>query len=256
MILFVFEGEKREPELFRAIEKLFFKDSQHIVCSFGNNIYELYQRLKDLDDSGDIVSVLRERYDGGQDSPFSEEAKSSDFSEIYLIFDYDFHNRNISLEEMNLRISEMLDMFDNETENGKLYINYPMVEAIRYTKYLPDSMFYTYIVSRQQCRDISFKNMADEFSDYKSLDFLTLNTRREAMKSEICSRTENWKLIKEQNVTKANYLCTGVLTIPEDKEVICQKEIFSAQLQKYVLPTESVSILSAFPLFLYEYFPN
>lgn len=45
MILFVFEGEKREPELFRAIEKLFFKDSQHIVCSFGNNIYELYQRF-------------------------------------------------------------------------------------------------------------------------------------------------------------------------------------------------------------------
>lgn len=45
MILFVFEGEKREPELFRAIEKLFFKGSQHIVCSFGNNIYELYQRF-------------------------------------------------------------------------------------------------------------------------------------------------------------------------------------------------------------------
>ena len=76
MILFVFEGNKREPELFRAIEKLFFKDSQHIVCSFGNNIYELYQRLKDLDDSGDIVSLLRERYDGRPDSPFSEESKS------------------------------------------------------------------------------------------------------------------------------------------------------------------------------------
>ena len=68
MILFVFEGEKREPELFRAIEKLFFKDSQHIVCSFENNIYELYQRLKNLDDSGDIVSVLREKYDGRTDS--------------------------------------------------------------------------------------------------------------------------------------------------------------------------------------------
>lgn len=72
MILFVFEGEKREPELFRAIEKLFFKDSQHIVCSFGNNIYELYQRLKNLDDSGDIVSVLREKYDGRTDSPSPE----------------------------------------------------------------------------------------------------------------------------------------------------------------------------------------
>lgn len=255
MILFVFEGEKREPELFRAIETLFFKDSQHIVCSFGNNIYELYQRLKNLDDSGDLVSVLRERYDGLPDSPFSEEAKSSDFSEIYLIFDYDFHNRNISLVEMNSRISEMLNMFDNETENGKLYINYPMVEAIRYTKRLPDSMFHTYTVSRQQCRDISFKNMADEFSDYKSLDFLTLNTRREVTESEICSRRKNWELVREQNIAKANYLCTGILAVPEEKDVVSQKEIFSAQLQKYVLPEEGVSILSAFPLFLYEYFP-
>lgn len=254
MILFVFEGNKREPELFRAIEKLFFKDSQHIVCSFGNNIYELYQRLKDLDDSGDIVSLLRERYDGRPDSPFSEESKSSDFSEIYLIFDYDFHNRNIPLDEMNSRISEMLDMFDNETENGKLYINYPMAEAIRYTKRLPDSMFYTYTVSRQQCRDMSFKNMADEFSDYKSLDFLTLNTRRKATPGEIFSRTENWKLVKEQNVVKANYLCSGTLTFPENKDSVSQKEIFIAQMQKYVLPTECVSILSAFPLFLYDYF--
>ena len=131
---------------------------------------------------------------------------------------------------MNSRISEMLDMFDNETENGKLYINYPMVEAIRYTKYLPDSRFYTYTVNRQQCRDISFKNMADEFSDYKSLDFLTLNTRREATESEISSRTVNWGLIKEQNVVKANYLCSGTLTLPKDKDTVSQKEIFNAQL--------------------------
>ena len=130
-----------------------------------------------------------------------------------------------------------------------------MVEAIRYTKHLPDSLFYTYTVSRQQCRDNSFKNMADCFSDYKSLDFLTLNTRRKATEVEICSRTENWKLVNEQNVVKANYLCSGDLTRPKDKGIVSQKEIFSAQLQKYVLPTESVSILSAFPLFLYEYFP-
>ena len=131
-----------------------------------------------------------------------------------------------------------------------------MVEAIRYTKCLPDSMFYTYTVSRQQCREVSFKNLADGFSDYKSLDFLTLNTRRDATENEICSRAENWKHIEGQNVVKANYLCTGVLDIPKDKDIICQKEIFSAQLHKYVLPTESVSILSAFPLFLYEYFPT
>ena len=256
MILFIFEGKKREPNLFKAIECLFFNGRQHIVCSFGNNIYELYKRLKELDDYGDIVSILMEKYSGNEDSPFPDNGRSSDFSEIYLIFDYDFHNKNISLADMNLQISEMLEIFDNETVNGKLYINYPMVEAIRYTKRLPDTIFHTYTVGRQQCLDISFKKLADEFSDYKSLDFLTLKENRSATESEICSRTENWKLMQEQNIIKANYICTGNLSMPESKEAVSQKEIFNAQLQKYVLPKDCVSILSAFPLFLYEYFPN
>ena len=58
------------------------------------------------------------------------------------------------LEEMNLQISEMLDMFDNETEN------------------------------------------------------------------EICSRAENREHIKTQNVVKANFLCTGILTNPKDKDAV------------------------------------
>lgn len=256
MILFVFEGRKREPNLFRAIECLFFKGRQHIVCSFDNNIYELYRKLKEFDDSGDIVSILMEKYSGRDDSPFPDNARSSDFSEIYLIFDYDFHNKNISLDNMNLQISEMLETFDNETANGKLYINYPMVEAIRYTKRLPDTAFYTYTVGRRQCWEMSFKKLADEFSDYKSLDFLTLNEHRSATESEIDSRTENWELLQKQNIIKANFLCTGSLSMPESKETVSQKEIYNAQLHDYVLSKDCVSILSAFPLFLYEYFPN
>ena len=61
MILFVFEGAKREPDLFRAIETLFFQDKQNIVCSFGNNIYELYNELQSFEGDGDIVSILKER---------------------------------------------------------------------------------------------------------------------------------------------------------------------------------------------------
>ena len=255
MILLVFEGRKREPGLFRAIEKLFFKDRQHIVCSFDNNIYELYKKLRELDDSGDVVSILREKYSGRDDSPFPEDVRSSDFSEIYLIFDYDFQNKNVQLAEMNRQISEMLEMFDNETESGKLYINYPMAEAIRYTKRLPDPKFYTYTVSRQLCAKMSFKKLADVFSEYKSLDFLTLNEHRAATENEIRSRAKNWMLLQEQNVIKANYLCTGDLSIPESKEFVSQQNIFSAQIRDYVNPKDSVSILSAFPMFLYEYFP-
>ena len=159
MILFVFEGAKREPDLFRAIETLFFQDKQNIVCSFGNNIYELYNELQSFEGDGDIVSILKERYQGQKDYPFTDDAKSSDFSEIYLIFDYDFQNKNISLDVMNSQLEEMLDMFDDETDNGRLYINYPMVEAIRYTKNLPDADYWTYVVSRKDGTLANFRGI-------------------------------------------------------------------------------------------------
>lgn len=251
MILFVFEGAKREPDLFRAIETLFFQDKQSIVCSFGNNIYELYNELQSYEGDGDIVSILKERYQGQADSPFKDDLRSSDFSEIYLIFDYDFQNKNLPLEDMNSQIEEMLALFNDETDNGRLYINYPMVEAIRYTKTLPDSE----LVSRKQCTDYSFKSIADTFSDYKSLDFLTLSTRRAATEKEIKSRHGNWSLLIAQNVSKANYLCSGKNEIPDDKGAVSQMAIFEAQ-KEYLISSESVSILSAFPLFLFDYFPN
>lgn len=255
MILFVFEGAKREPDLFRAIETLFFQDKQNFVCSFGNNIYELYNELQSFEGDGDIVSILKERYQGQKDSPFTDDAKSSDFSEIYLIFDYDFQNKNLPLEVMNSQIEEMLDLFDDETDNGRLYINYPMVEAIRYTKTLPDSDYWTYVVSRKECTDSSFKSIADSFSDYKSLDFLTLSTRRAATEKEIRSRLDNWRLLIVQNVSKANYICSGENEMPEDKDAVSQNAIFDAQ-KEYLISSESVSILSAFPLFLFDYFPK
>ena len=71
MILFIFEGNKREPQLFDSIQRLFFpKDNDTIVCSFGNNIYELYRQLEELGGDGDVVSLLREKYYGKKDNPF------------------------------------------------------------------------------------------------------------------------------------------------------------------------------------------
>lgn len=255
MILFVFEGAKREPDLFGAIETLFFQDKQSIVCSFGNNIYELYNELQSYEGDGDIVSILKERYQGQANSPFKDDLRSSDFSEIYLIFDYDFQNKNLPLEVMNSQIEEMLALFNDETDNGRLYINYPMVESIRYTKTLPDKDFWTYVVTRKDCTDSSFKSLADSFSDYKSLDFLTLSARRPATEKEISSRLGNWSRLIAQNVSKANYLCCGENAIPEDKDVVNQLAVFDAQ-KRYLTSSESVSILSAFPLFLFDYFPK
>uniref|UniRef100_UPI003FEF5371 hypothetical protein n=1 Tax=Prevotella sp. TaxID=59823 RepID=UPI003FEF5371 len=107
MILFVFEGDEREPRLYRTLERLYFpKVNDNIICSFGNNIYDLYNELKEYEDGGDIVSVMRERLAARGDSTLNG-MRSSDISEIFLFFDYDFQNSHLSLEEINRRVEEM-----------------------------------------------------------------------------------------------------------------------------------------------------
>ena len=254
MILFVFEGKRRESDIFGTLEFLFFPQGRAIVCSFGNNIYELYRQLKALDGAGDVVSLLRDKYKDSPDSPFSADTKSSDFSEIFLFFDYDFQNTNLTVDEMNHQISEMLDLFDDETDNGLLYINYPMLEAIRYTKTLPDPNYNEYTVSRTDCHERGFKDIAQQFTDYLSFDFIVLDFRKVPAAVKVETARENWTLLERQNVIKANHLCSGESAIPSDKDAISQKRIFEAQLSRHIIPMDEVAILSAFPLFKFIYF--
>jgi hypothetical protein len=73
MILFIFEGNKREPQLFSSMQKLFFpKGNEAIICSFGNNIYELYRKMQEMDGVGDVVSILREKSKDKEDNPFKD----------------------------------------------------------------------------------------------------------------------------------------------------------------------------------------
>ncbi|MBK8723702.1 MAG: hypothetical protein IPL95_16035 [Saprospiraceae bacterium] len=54
--------------------------------------------------------------------------KRSDFSQIYMFFDYDGQVTNAG----DNKLSELLKFFNEETEMGKLYISYPMVEALKH----------------------------------------------------------------------------------------------------------------------------
>ena len=251
MILFVFEGAEREPRVFRTLERLFFGQGERIVCSFGNNIYELYRQLQEFDGDGDIVSILRENR-----ADLPEGVKASDFSEIYLFFDYDFQNENLTLEEMNGRLGKMLEMFDDETDNGKLYVSYPMVESLCYTRELPDEHFAEYTVSRCDCMERSFKDIAREFSYYGSMDFIELPDagHHKPGKREYARVKQNWIWLVQQHTVKANYMCTGVAERPVDKDTVAQPRIFEAQCEKYLCDGERIAVLNGFPLFLFDYF--
>ena len=129
--VFIVEGKAREPLIIDNILKVFFKQVKFKIITLpaGQNIYMLWKKLKEDDFDTDIIEVLREE---------NEELKEQlaglqrdDFSEIYLFFDYDGHQKNLGEFDSKDAIEQMLISFDNETENGKLYISYPMVEALR-----------------------------------------------------------------------------------------------------------------------------
>ena len=240
MILFIFEGDKYEPPLYEGIKALFFpKSNDQVICSFCSSIYTFYKRLKDeFDGFADVVDVLKTEL--AKTDPQNElfGYKSADFESIYLFFDYDFYRGNLTTK--NAQIRELLEYFNEETENGRLFISYPMIESIQYTKELPDSNFYEYRVKREDSIGEKFKKEARQFCYYRGYTFL--------------KDADNWKHIVRQNVFKANYLTKGTLSWPADKEDVGQKCVFEAQLSKHVVPKEEVAILNAFPLFLYYYF--
>lgn len=249
MILFVFEGERSEPRLFRTIEQLYFRGEDVILCSYGNDIYELYREMRSLGDGADIVAVLKNKGKEG----LEEAAQVSDFSEVYLFFDYDIHDVKVPVSEFNTRLQSMLNLFDDETGNGKLYVNYPMIESLRYTKRLPDDGYVRYSVSREECRD--FKHRADVFSYYPNWDFVQLRNKRRGTEKHIAEVRTNWERLKEQNVKKANYICNDVYDWPVNKDEIGQQMIFDAQKSKYQHDIDCrIAVLNSLPIFLFEYF--
>ncbi len=247
MILFVFEGERREPMLFRSIEHLFFPSSdENIVCSFGNNIYELYRQMHSLGEGADIAGVLKEN------GAILGDYDMSDFSDVFLFFDLDIHNENQPPEVSISQIYEMLSYFDNETETGKLFINYPMIESIYHTGTLPDKDYWHYSVSISDCSN--YKQIARDFPPYSNLDHLCV-TERNMNREDIVKRIRmNWIHLVGMNIQKANFLCMGKHENPDKKEDISQPNIFSSQVHDYLTAHYRVSVLNAFPLFLYDYF--
>lgn len=241
-IVIITEGEKTEKEIIENLQKTFFneneKESQILLLCFKTNIYQLWQQLKKDNFDTDIIEVLIER-DEKIDEIFKEIDKKC-ISQKYLLFDYDGHdeqalNKNIGDDV----IQEMLDNFDNETENGKLYISYPMVEAI---KHLKKNILCSEICYVKGKENIHYKNIASN------------NTNLPELKNY---NKQIWNRILIYGIKKANCLINNNFIKPNYenyRKEMNQSNIFQYQLKKYVNEKNDIAVLSGFPFFLIDYF--
>ncbi len=245
--LFIFEGGRAENKIFKKLEQNFLGRKFGIKCVYDAEVYQLYQQLKADDFALDIVNLLKER-----NSILAEELKDynrDSFASVYLFFDYDGHS---TLAD-DRKLIEMLDFFDNDTDNGLLFISYPMVEALRHYRDMESFKDLTVKCKRDKCPyadDCDSKDSCLEEPHYKN--FVPTDSRPSL--SNINGYTfEVWKELVTAHLCKMNYLVNDSFSMPET--VVGQRQVFDSQLEKHILHRCSeVAVLSAFPLFVLDYF--
>lgn len=246
--LFIFEGAKTEGKLVEKLEHNFLGNRHAIKCVFDAEIYQLYRTIKNEGDfSIDIVTILKERTD--ENAKILKDYNRDSFAFVYLFFDYDAHS-SLADDE---KIKEMLLFFNDETEEGMLYISYPMVEAIRHYKDKDSFKNLNVKCKRNNCpyiNDCADREDCMKEPHYKSL---VANDCRPQL-SNVNSYTENtWKELIEAHLCKANFLVNDIFSLPES--LITQENIFSKQLEKHIChKCPEVAVLSAFPLYVLDYF--
>ena len=136
--LLIVEGNHEKDELFGLIFHSFPELSieTHNIWIYGTNIYMLYEAIVKeygetwYKDDIDLPLLISTKKDGTR-------CYKQDFTNIYLVFDYERHDPNFSEQ----KISRMQEYFSDVTDPGKLYINYPMIESYQHLRCLPDSEY-------------------------------------------------------------------------------------------------------------------
>lgn len=141
-ILLVVEGQTAEPRILGSNTHglLSLIGADYEIFQFSCAIYELYEDYK-KGLYNNLVAYLRA--EKGLQLPSGVLSKNA-FSAVYLFFDFEPQYQKYSDKD----IHDLQEIFNDETDLGKLYINYPMVEAFYHFNSLPDPDFAARTVSR------------------------------------------------------------------------------------------------------------
>ena len=223
----VFEGEKTEKSIFESLNKYYINEdgNEITIAVFCNNIYNLYREIKD-DEFLDVFVLLKENE---KNTEALRELERTDISQIYFFFDYDGHDTQASDDDLE----KVLTLFQEETENGKLFLSYPMIESI---KHLND--------------DVDFQNIVVNAKEkrYKELVDSEAGNKYKQIKNY---SKEDWKKVINLHLKKLGYILTDDFQVLNF--ITPQSEIFKKQQEKYINKNGTVAVLSAFPIFIAEY---
>ena len=228
-ILVLVEGAKTDVALMERLFSIYQIDFKYEIVSYCTNIYTLYKEMfEDNDpDDMDLLQLLKSREPDLVKKTLFDES----YSDILLIFDLDPHDFGFTPE----KIRHMAKYFVESSDVGKLYINYPIVEAFYHMTSIPDLNFNTYNATLNEVSAGTYKarvNRENRNHDY----------RKFAATKEECN------IVIRQNISKA-WLVVGD---PEDDMPPSQAEILNTQLNS-IQNENRVAVLSTCAFFIPEY---
>lgn len=212
--------------------------SDLVKIVFSSNIYSLYGRLKDDEDFLDVVEVLKELH---KEDVELQDLDRESVSQVFLFFDLDIHGLAQPIEQSCEQLDELLNFFDNETENGKLFLSYPMVEVVNICDRSNGLMSEDRKLFKIcDCEGDGFKHFVN-------------NLNRDSKTICRANCRENWLIICKANYEKAKWLMH--LSSEESFSILdqMQQAAILQHQQKLIKQNNVVATLSAFPFFLLEY---
>ena len=232
-ILVLVEGERRDAELMNHLFTIYGIADRYKIVPYRTAIYELYDSMfRDKNPADfDILLHLKEREPNNALKQIFDER----YAELLLIFDLEPQDHKYSANA----IREMANYFTESTDMGKLYINYPMVEAFYHMKDIPDAEYDSCVVllSELQPKNIYKQrvNRENRNRDYKKF----------AINKHECST------VIKQNISKA-WLITGRKTstiVPDAADIL------DAQLSS-ISSENTLSVLCTCAFYIAEYDPK
>lgn len=232
-ILVIVEGAKTDDKLMRHLLSKYEIGAKYEIVPYRTNIYTLYREmfLENEPEDIDLLQLLKSR------EPSTDKKRLFDvpYSDVLLIFDLDPQAPDYSGEW----IRRMAEYFVESSDMGKLYLNYPMVEAFYHMKEIPDPEYDARIVTLSELKRGTYKQRVN--SENRNHDYRKFAETREECSIVIC-----------QNICKAWMLvgCKGDNLIPPE-----QGDILVEQL-KLLEKKEHIAVLSTCPFFIAEYNPG
>lgn len=201
-ILVIVEGAKTDVNLMKRLLNIYGISETHKIISYNTNIYTLYNQLPDDYDEYedfDLLQLLKER----ESDQSKLDLLNERYSDILLIFDLDPQDPQFKPE----KIIKMANYFTESTNMGKLYLNYPMVEAFYHMESIPDENFNKYIVTSDDLKDKKYKQMVH-------------NICRDGDYEKFASDKEECGIVINQNLEKAKFLTNTKDAIPDSVEIL------------------------------------